>query len=342
MIFPMERYRKQILLDGIGVEGQKRLLAARAGIVGLGALGSALLEILVRAGVGYIRAIDRDIVELDNLQRQHLFTTRHAREGVPKAVAAAEVAQAINPEVQVEPQVADLVPENAEALLSGLDLIADGTDNLETRFLINDFAVKHGVPWVYTAAIGESGMLMPVFPGQGPCLRCLLPGTPDPGRLETCDIAGVLGSTTTLMAALEAHLILKTLAGKEPPSAGWMLRVDLSSLEFRRYRVPKRPDCPACSLRKFEFLDEKAFSSVLTLCGRDAYQVRPAHAAELDLQALSEKLRPLGETRLTPYTLKLRTDGTEILIFRDGRALIRKPGLTREEARSLYTRLIGL
>lgn len=342
MILNMKRYRKQILLDGIGLEGQKRLLRARVGIVGLGALGSALLEILVRAGVGFIRAIDRDIVELDNLQRQHLFTTRHAEEGVPKAIAAAEAARAINPEVTVEPQVADLVPENAETLLSGLDLIADGTDNLETRFLINDFAVKHGIPWVYTAAVGESGMIMPILPGQGPCLRCLLPGKPDPGRLETCDIAGVLGSTTTLMAALEAHFILKFLAGETPTPVGWTLRAELADFDFRRYRVSRRPDCPACGLRRFEFLEEKAFSSVLTLCGRDAYQVRPSKAGELDLKALSDRLRALGQVHLTPYTLRFRTDGTEILVFRDGRALIRKPGLTREEARSLYSRLIGL
>ncbi len=330
-----ERFARQIVLAGVGEEGQKRLLEARVAVVGLGALGSLQAELLTRAGVGHLILVDRDVVERANLQRQHLFT--EADLGLPKVHAAARHLKAIWPGVDLECHPVDLSPDNV-GLLSGAHVILDGTDNWPTRWLLNDFAVREGIPLIYGAALQHEGLVMPVFPGEGPCLACVFP-EPREGEVDTCDRVGVLNTVTTLVATLQVQMALhRLLAWDLTPH---LHRVDLRALSVRAFRVHRRKDCPVCVHRRFAALSGTYHSRSVYLCGRDTFQIRPPRPRVLDLVQLGKALAAHGKVEIREDVLRFREGDAELLVFRDGRALIRAPGITESRARTLYQRWVG-
>jgi molybdopterin/thiamine biosynthesis adenylyltransferase len=331
-----ERYSRQILFPGIGEQGQQHLLDARVAVAGCGALGSFQAGALARAGIGFLRIIDRDYVELSNLQRQWLFDECDVEQGLPKAVAAARKIAGINSDVDVEPLVADLTPSNVEELLGAMDLILDGTDNFETRYLINDFAVARGVPWVYGAAVGSYGIAMPVIPGKTACLRCIYPDPPA-GAQPTCETEGVLGSITALIAGLQVSEAIKILCGVEP--ARKITTVDVWSGEIRQVAQPGSvADCPACGRREFSYLTGERRAPV-SLCGHNAVQIHE-RSRPLELRDLATRLAPLGPVRANEFALRFEAPPYLLTVFPDGRAIIK--GTTDVGvARSLYARYIG-
>lgn len=337
-----ERYSRQILFAGIGEEGQQRLLQSSAVLVGCGALGTVAANLLVRAGVGRLRIIDRDFVELSNLQRQTLFEESDARESLPKAVAAHRRLAAINSDAVVEPVVADLNPENTRELLSGFPLILDGTDNFETRLLINDAAIALGVPWIYAAAVASYGVTFTILPGETACLACLLESN---GKLnsfgleETCDTAGVLNSAASLIASIEATEATKLLAGKSDALNGRLVSCDVWAGRFQSIRVARNPQCRACGRRDFTYLEGEAQPHV-TLCGRDSVQIHE-RSRRLDLGELGRRIeKTVAGVRRNNFLLRFRVPPYELTVFPDGRAVIKG---TRDPAvaRSLYARYIG-
>jgi molybdopterin/thiamine biosynthesis adenylyltransferase len=335
-----EKYSRQILFAGIGQEGQERLLGASAVVVGCGAIGAATANLLLRAGVGQIRIIDRDFVEPSNLQRQTLFDEADAREALPKAVAAERKLRAINSSLSVGGIVADVNPGNAEELLAGFDVILDGTDNFETRFLVNDFAVRAGQPWIYAAAVASYGLTMTIHPGRTPCLACLLPcERRGQGLEETCDTIGVLGSIVNLIASLEATEAIKMLAGREADLHGRLVSCDVWSGRFQSVRVGRNPQCPVCVHRQFAYLDGDAQPHI-TMCGRDSVQIHE-HGRILDLARLKSRLAPtVDDIRQNDFLLRFRIAPYEMTVFADGRAIFK--GTTDPAvARSLYARYIG-
>src|SRR5579862_2585061 len=333
-----ERYSRQILFAGLGEDGQERLLRAHAAIVGCGALGSFQAAALARAGVGRITIIDRDYVETSNLQRQWLFEEADAAEALPKAAAAERRLARINAAVAVSGTVADLTPENIAELLDGAEVILDGTDNFETRYLLNDFAVSSGVPWIYGAAVGSYGITMPVIPGRTACLRCVYPDPPS-GTQPTCETAGVLNSITAVIAALQTADALKILAGRSEAVRARITTVDVWEGGIRQIEQPARdPDCPTCGAHNFEYLEGQRRAPV-SLCGRNAVQIHERERP-LDLERLRTALQPLGEVRANDFALRFLTGPYEMTIFPDGRAIIK--GTTDIGiARSLYARYVG-
>jgi adenylyltransferase/sulfurtransferase len=331
-----ERYSRQIRFAGLGEQGQQYLLDARVVVAGCGALGSFQAGALARAGVGLLRIIDRDYVELSNLQRQWLFDECDVEQGMPKAAAAARKIAAINGDIRVEPVVADLTPSNVEDLLGGVDLILDGTDNFETRYLINDFAVDRDVPWVYGAAVGSYGIAMPIVPGQTACLRCIYPDPPA-GAQPTCETAGVLGSVTALIASLQVSEALKILSGAEPTRK--ITTVDVWTGEIRQVAQPGPvTDCPACGRREFPYLAGERRARV-SLCGQNAVQIHE-RSRPLELRDLAARLAPLGPVRSNEFALRFEAPPYLLTIFPDGRAIVK--GTTDVGiARSLYARYIG-
>jgi adenylyltransferase/sulfurtransferase len=333
-----ERYSRQILFQGLGEQGQERLLSAHAVIVGCGALGSFQADALARAGVGKITIIDRDYVETSNLQRQWLFDEEDAAQALPKAAAAARKLQRINSGVQVEPRVADLTAGNAEELLATAGLILDGTDNFETRYLINDVAVKHVLPWVYGAAVGSYGVTMPVFPGKSACLACVFSEAPG-GQQPTCDTAGVLNAVTASIAAFQVADALKILSGQSELAEPRLLTIDVWNNTIRSVGTTKRdPDCAACGRREFKHLETVRRRSAM-LCGRNAVQVHESDRA-LDLGELKIALEPLGTVRANEYALRFACPPYEMTVFSDGRAIIKGTD-DLGVARSLYARYVG-
>ena len=334
-----EKYSRQILFAEIGEDGQQRLLRARAALVGCGALGTWLANLLVRAGAGYLRIIDRDFVEPSNLQRQTLFDEADAREALPKAIAAERKLRSINADAEVEGVVADLGPRNAEELLAGAALVLDGTDNFETRFLLNDVAVKLGVPWIYGAVVSSYGLTLTILPGETPCLRCLLETRGESGIEETCDTVGVLNAAVGVIASIQAAEAIKLLAGKREALHDRLISFDVWSGRFQAIRVARNPDCRACARREFRYLEGEA-QPHLTLCGRDSVQIHE-RGRRLDLAALGQRLRPaVAEVRNNDFLLRFCVPPYELTVFADGRAIIkgtRDPGV----ARSLYARYIG-
>jgi adenylyltransferase/sulfurtransferase len=304
-------------------------------------MGSSVASTLVRAGIGHVVLIDRDLVELHNLQRQILYSEEDVDR--PKAVAAAEILHTINSSVVVEARTNDLNVLNAEKLLTGANIILDGTDNLQTRFLINDVCVKHRIPWVYAGAVGTGGMVMPIVPGRTPCFRCLVPSLPGPGLLQTCDIAGVLNTIPTIIASHECTLAFQILTGRfeYKDETAYLVHVDAWRQTFDRMEVGRRADCPCCGKGHLDFLNAVSPEMVTSLCGRDAIQITPSAALEVSLEELESRLSRLGEVRSTRYMLTFKSGTEEISIFRDGRAIIKG---TKDEAaaRSLYARYIGL
>jgi adenylyltransferase/sulfurtransferase len=347
----MQRYHRQTLLPQIGEPGQRRLAAARVLLVGCGALGTAVADQLVRAGVGHLTLVDRDIVELTNLQRQTLFDERDAADETPKAVAAATRLRAANSSVEIIPRVTDVHAGNVEDL-AGLrpqdsalrtDLIIDGTDNVQTRYLLNDVSVKHAIPWVYGAAVSTEGRVMTIVPGATPCLRCIFPTPPSPQDLPTCDTAGVLGMGTAIVGAYEAIEALKLLIGH--PTERYLLRFDFWSPRTHVVSLAdaKRPDCPTCGLHQFDYLESRSADAAAALCGRNAIQVRPPRPTELSLISLAARLAPAGDVRRTPHFVKIALRdpaGVTLTVFPDGRSL--SHGVTDlGRAKSLHARFVG-
>ncbi len=337
-----ERYSRQILFEGIGEAGQRRLLDARALIVGCGALGSAQAEALARAGVGRLRIVDRDFVEASNLQRQTMFTERDARERLPKAVACAQRIAEINSDVKAEAEVIDVSHQNIERLIAGCDVVLDGTDNFATRFLINDACVKQGVNWIYGAAVGSYGVTMTVRPGVTPCLRCVFEDVPPAGSAPTCDTAGVIMPIISVVAAVQTTEALKLLAGRLEDLHNSLMQFDVWRNEWRRVALGGRtPDCITCALNRYEMLESGASDFAAVLCGRNAVQVAPRQATQIDLTALAERLQASGEVQINPYLLRLRAGQYELTVFRDARVIVRGTDDTTT-ARSLYARYIGV
>lgn len=335
-----ERYSRQILFAGIGEEGQRRLLSSSAVIVGCGAIGAAAAGLLVRAGVGRIRIVDRDFVEPSNLQRQILYDEVDARSALPKAAAAERKLRAINASIAIEGRVADLSPSNVEELLSGFDLILDGTDNFETRLLVNDFAIHSGRPWIYTAAVASYGVTFAIRPGHTACLACLLDSSPNGhGLEETCDTVGVLGPAVNLIASLEVAEALKLLSGHENALHSLLVSCDVWTGRFQSIRVGRNPACRACVRREFTYLTGQSQPHI-TLCGRDSVQIHE-RGRSLDLVALGRRLQPtVSDIRQNEFLLSFRADSYQMTIFADGRAIL-KGTKDPAVARSLYARYIG-
>jgi molybdopterin/thiamine biosynthesis adenylyltransferase len=333
-----ERYSRQVLFPGIGIEGQQRLLASRVAVVGCGATGSAISSLLARSGVGTLRIIDRDYVEPSNLQRQSLFDESDAAESVPKAIAAAKKIAAFNSEIVVEPKVADLIPENIESLLADVDLVLDGTDNFETRYLVNDFAVKASLPWIYTAAVGSYAVSMNVSPGKTACLACMFPDQPS-GFIETCETAGILATAVSLAASIAATEALKFLTGAHERLRTTLLSFDVWTNDHAEVSAAKPiSDCRACQRRDFVHLAGQARPHI-TLCGRNSVQIHERHRP-LDLGEVSGRLQAHGTVRHTDFVLKFWREPYEITLFPDGRAII-KGTTDTAVARSLYARFVG-
>ena len=333
-----EKYSRQILFAGIGEEGQQRLLGSSAVLVGCGAIGAATANLLVRAGLGKLRIVDRDFVEPSNLQRQTLFDEADALAALPKAIAADRKLRSINSSVSVEGIVADLSPRNAADLLSGFDLILDGTDNFETRFLINDVAVQNGQPWIYAAAVASFGLTMTIRPGSTPCLACLMEAQ-QRGLEETCDTIGVLGPIVNLIASLQAAEAMKILAGRNDALHGRLISCDVWSGHFQSVRIARNPDCRACVRHDFTYLHGEAQPHI-TMCGRDSVQIHERSRA-LDLATLKSRLSPtVSDVRHNEFLLRFRIPPYEMTVFADGRAILKG---TRDPAvaRSLYARYIG-
>ncbi len=337
-VTPEERYSRQILFPPIGAEGQRRLAAAQVAIVGCGATGSALLGLLARAGVGRLRVIDRDYVEPSNLQRQGLFDEADAAESLPKAVAAARKVVAFNSDITLDPQVADLTPANIESLLDGFSLLLDGTDNFETRYLLNDYAVSRGVAWIYTAAVGSYGVTMNVLPGETACLACIFPESPR-GTVETCDTAGILNSAVNLVASIAAGEAVKLLVGARAQVRRTMLSQDVWWNDRAEVSTAKpNPDCRCCGQRDFVHLAGEGRPHI-TLCGRNSVQIHERQRP-IDFAEMSRRLEPHGRVRHNEFVLKFWREPFEMTLFPDGRAII-KGTTDTGVARSLYARFVG-
>ncbi|HME10705.1 MAG TPA: ThiF family adenylyltransferase [Bryobacteraceae bacterium] len=331
-----DRYSRQIRFQPIGPAGQEKLLDARVTIVGCGALGSFQAGALARAGIGNLRIVDRDYVEWSNLQRQWLFDESDARDSLPKAVAAARKIAAINAQVRVEPVVSDLTSGNAEELLSAADLLLDGTDNFETRFLLNDWAVRESVPWIYGAAVGSYGLTMSVLPGITACLQCIYPEPPS-GPQPTCETAGVLGPITSLIASLQVAEAIKILCGAAPSSA--ITTVDVWSGVIRQTARPQRdPQCPACARREFHYLDRHDRSPI-SLCGRNAVQINET-SRPMNLDSLALRLAPLGKVRANEFALNFEDPPFQLMVFPDGRVIVKGTN-DIGVARSVCARYLG-
>lgn len=333
-----ERYSRQVLFSPIGLEGQQKLAAAKIAVIGCGATGSALVSLLARAGVGQMRIIDRDYVEPSNLQRQSLFDEADARESMPKAQAAARKIAAFNSAVQVQPEVADLTPDNIGTLLSESELLLDATDNFETRYLVNDFAVREGKPWIYAAAVGSYCLTMNIVPGETACLACIFPEPPR-GMVETCDTAGILNSAVNLAASLEASEAIKLLLGAKDKLRRTLLSWDVWTNERSEIGAERPADkCSVCQKREFPHLAGEGRPHI-TLCGRNSVQIHERNRP-VDFVELSSKLAPHGAVKHNEFVLKFWRSPYELTLFPDGRAIIKGTSDTAI-ARSLYSRFIG-
>jgi molybdopterin/thiamine biosynthesis adenylyltransferase len=337
------RYSRQELFAGIGREGQARLATARVVVVGCGALGSVASEMMVRAGVRSLTVVDRDFVEESNLQRQSLFDEADVARGLPKAAAAEGHLRALNSEVEVRGIVTDLVSDNADTLLAGADLVLDGTDNFETRFLLNDVCVRAGMPWVYGACVGSYGLALLVRPRVSPCLRCLLEERPAPGSGPTCDTAGVVAPIVHVIAGIQVAEAMKLLSGRAESLLPGLVTVDLWAGQFDVLDLRGRaPWCPACTAGQFDYAVAGPAGGSAVLCGRDAVQVRPGRDAQVDLGALADRLGASADVRaVNEHLVRFVVPEAELVVFRDGRAIVKNVRDTAQ-ARSLYAKYVGV
>jgi adenylyltransferase/sulfurtransferase len=362
---PLSRYSRQILFADIGEAGQKKISAATVAVVGLGALGSASANALARAGVGRLKLIDRDVLELFNLQRQILYTEEDVRQQLPKAVAAEKRLRAINAEISIEAYPTELHADSIHRLLADAQVVIDACDNFETRFLINDFCAKEKIPWVYGACVGSYGLSLTIVPGLTPCFRCLVENLPAPGSSPGCDTVGIIGPIASIISAVQVAEALKLLVGAEASLRRTLLIVEVWQNLFqevdlrKRWAAPggRRETCPVCSGREYEFLTGHSTSVAAALCGRRAVHLRPAQAGEmkLDLTALARQLAPIlaqhnnnpvspasfSQLQCNEYLLKFSVDGFEITLFADGRAIVFGTDDVAK-ARSLYAQYVGL
>jgi molybdopterin-synthase adenylyltransferase len=340
----LQRYHRQMLLPQVGQAGQQRLASSRVLLIGCGALGTASADQLVRAGIGHLTIVDRDIVELTNLQRQTLYDESDAASETPKAIAAANRLRAVNSSVEIIPRIADVHAGNIEELLKvGVDLILDGTDNVQTRYLINDASVKHSIPWVYGAAVGVEGRVMGIVPGATPCLRCIFPTPPSPAELPACDTAGVLGMAAGIVGSLQAIEAIKILTGQG--AINTLMRMDFWTMRMHAVSTTdaRRADCTCCGEKRFEYLGALPGDAAVTLCGRNAVQVRPDGRVELSLEQMAVKLGSAGNVHRNAYFVKcsLRDPaGVTLTVFADGRTLVQ--GLSDlGRAKSIHARFVG-
>lgn len=339
----LDRYIRQMRYPPLGEAGQQKLSEGTALLCGCGALGSVLANTLVRAGVGTVRIVDRDFLELNNLQRQVLYTEADVKAGLPKAIAAKQRLETINSQVAIEAHVADVDHTNIRQLAEGVDVILDGTDNFETRFLLNDASLKLGVPWVYGGCIGAEGQTMTILPGQSPCLRCVHGEPPPPGSVETCDSAGILASIINVVASIQALEAIKILSGNEKAVSQTLGFFDLWGNQYRGLKLEmlRAGDrCEACRGEDFPWLEGRRGSHSAILCGRNAVQLSSPDNAAISLENLESKLQPLGKVSRNPFLLRFEVDDYRLTIFPDGRAII---GGTEEiaEAKTVYAKYIG-
>lgn len=337
----MDRYSRQRLFSKIGDSGQAALGSARVTLIGCGALGTHIAQHLSRAGVGYLRICDRDFVELDNLQRQVLFEESDAEQRIPKAIAAARKIAQINSDVEVEPHVTDVTPQNVLSLIKQADVVLDGTDNFVTRFLLNDACVSTQTPWVYGGCVASHGMVLAVLPGETPCFSCVIPDLPPPGASATCDTAGVVGPGVAMVAALQAAEAMKILVGDRDALAQGLITLDVWTHQYRVLKVPRDPQCLACGQGDFKYLRAAGTAETTTiLCGRNAVQVTPARSGKLDLAALGERLSQLGTVRSNEFVLRFQRDQLDATLFPDGRAVVKGTD-DPAQARAFYAKYIG-
>ena len=331
----VDRYHRQRIIPEIGDAGQRILGDRRVLVLGVGALGSLAADLLARAGIGHLRIVDRDVVELTNLQRQVLYT--EADVDAPKAEAAARRLAAVNSEIDVEATAKDFNARTYAELLKGVDLVLDGTDNMETRLLLNDACLQLGIPWIYGGAIATNGMVLPVV-ADGPCFRCMVPNAPAPGTLPTCDTAGILNTVSTAIAGLQVTLALRQLVGNPLPPKLYVF--DAWTMDFQKLDLKKRKDCKACVKHEYEFLAAKPREILASLCGRNTMSLDPLHAGTVDLAAISERLMKLGKVRTAGSVLMFETEGVALTLFPDGRALIRGTD-DPDRAKALYAKYVG-
>lgn len=339
-----DRYSRQTRLSQIGQRGQNLLCSSRIAIVGLGALGTVIANHLARAGVGYLRLIDGDYVEMSNLTRQMLFDENDAREIVPKVIAASNKIQLINSDIEVDPRIIHLDERNAEELLSDVDLILDGTDNFSTRFLINDMSHKQTIPWIYGAVIQARGVVLPILPGETPCLRCILPNLPKTDRTETCDTVGVLGMAVSIVASYQSTEAMKYIVNDRSSMNLKMMQFDLWQNQFLAIDVSEatKEDCPCCRLGNYHFLQRKIeYTRIRTMCGRKTIQIQPQTPALHSLEEWEGRLQHYGTVERTPYLLKLSiTDRLQFILFPDSRVIIQGTD-SIEIAQKLYDYYLG-
>jgi molybdopterin/thiamine biosynthesis adenylyltransferase len=338
----LERYSRQILFQPVGESGQLKLLNSKVAIVGVGALGTVIANHLVRSGVGYLRLIDRDLVELSNLQRQSLFDEEDVKLQLPKVIAAQKRLNKINSTVTIDAHIADINLDNAEELLTGMDCIVDGTDNFMTRFLINDVAVKYGIPWVHGAAVSSRGMFTSIIPGKTPCYRCLFPHVPT-GTGETCDTVGVLSPLTDIIGSFQTLETVKILIGEK--TTPHLEQIDIWDYSTMQMDISegRNPNCPTCVNHQFDFLDRSSQQQIAytTLCGRNTVQINPRNKRELDVKKLAELLEKSGNVSGNDYLLQFSPDeDTSIVVFRDARVLIHGTNDV-VQAKLLYSKYIG-
>ncbi|OGQ85133.1 MAG: hypothetical protein A2289_10455 [Deltaproteobacteria bacterium RIFOXYA12_FULL_58_15] len=333
------RYSRQVVLGEIGHEGQKKLCASSVLVVGCGALGCTAAELLVRAGVGLVRIVDRDVVELGNLHRQLLFDEDDVDACLPKAEAARRKLQRINSTVTIDARIVDVAPQNVLPLIDGVNLVVDGTDNIETRYLLNDACLERDIPWVYGGAVGTTGMIMNILPGVGPCLRCVFPEPPPPGSLPTCETQGVLNTLTTTVASQQVSEAIKILTGS-PMVSRQLVTIDPWYSKHISIEIQRIPECPACGHGKRDFLDGLELTEITRLCGRNAVQIDPAQDLGVSLEALRDKLTSLGKVEFNGHLVRFWVDDYEVLVFADARAIVR--GTTDPViAKRIYARYIG-
>ncbi len=339
----ISRYDRQARFAPLGEEGQRRLGESRALVCGCGALGSVVAETLVRAGVGFVRIVDRDFLELNNLQRQVLFDEQDVAEGLPKAIAAANKLRRINSQVEIEPVVADMTYGNIGELARDVDALVDGTDNFATRFLLNDFAVKYGKPWVYGGCIGAEGQTMTILPGETPCLACLMTEVPPPGTTPTCDTAGIIGPIVSVIASIEAAEALKILSGRRESISRRLTIIDLWDNQIRSVnlnRLRESGDCRVCKHQEFVWLSGGRGSTSAVLCGRNAVQLSTPSGAAASLDDLAVRLAGVGRIQQNAFLLRLAVDGYVLTVFPDGRTIVSGTD-DIATARSLHARYIG-
>jgi len=336
----LERYSRQILFSPLGIAGQEKLLKSRVAVIGLGALGTVSANALARAGVGFLRLVDRDFVEPSNLQRQILFTEEDAAKSNPKATAARDMLMRINSGVTYEARVDDLNHANIREIIEDVDLVLDATDNFETRLLLNEGCLRYEKPWIYGAVVAAYGMTFTVIPGETACLSCLWGDLPVHTAAETCDTAGVLGSIVNIIASLQAVEALKLLSGNREVLNRRAFYIDLWQNHWLEITVSKKEDCAACGRGEYRYLSGDLEQRSTYLCGREAFQILPPPGKTISLEHLRARLSPLGQVSGNQYLLKFNIDHYELAVFPDGRAII-KGTADPKTARSLYARYIG-